>query len=60
MNPALGELYLPKWDEESPDAVAEATLATAFFQLAYEEERRADGMQIAGNGSERLAGIAVR
>jgi hypothetical protein len=33
MNPALGVLYLPAWDEESPYAVAQITLMTGLHRL---------------------------
>ena len=41
MNPMLGELYLPEWDEEAPNALAQATVATALFHLVNEQEKRA-------------------
>jgi len=52
MNPALGELYLPKWDEESPGALVQATLAAALFQLINQSnERETAGMLLAGNAA---------
>lgn len=51
MNPALGELYLPKWDENAPRAVAEATLATALHDLLQEKQNRKSAMHLAYGGT---------
>ena len=58
MNPILGELYLPEWDEESPYAVAEATVATAMHQL-NNRDRSTSGMLLA-RGSTSGAAHSMR
>ena len=61
VSPVTGDLYLPKWQEDSSAAIAQATVMTAMMQLVNRDEvRKMAGLLLAADKRDFYDALASK